>query len=266
MANQRDEAEKLNASPTFLTFHRLSRGFTWGATNFSPQRFRGLLETLLEAGYRLHSTNEKPTRWSTGDPAIAISFDDAYEELHQELPPLMEQFRLSPTIFVPTAFVGRSNRWDYASIFSRTNHLSETQITDLRKAGVEFGTHGHTHRDLTRLDSSALSIELRHSRDQLKQILGESVDCLSYPFGRLGPKVVAAAEEAGYRRAYTMRFPEPDDPAMATGRIAVYAFDSPLSVLRKLRTGRLRGLEALKGRIVNRLSGGTTLLNRMLGR
>ncbi|MBD3258008.1 polysaccharide deacetylase family protein [candidate division GN15 bacterium] len=132
-------------------------------------------------------------------------------------------------------------------------------------AGADFGTHSHSHVALTGLDDTRLRQELHTSRALLEDTVGKTVDSLSYPFGRVDQRVIDAAAEAGYTRAYTMRFGHPDDPPLALGRAAVYGFDTPLSVVCKLRPGPMQAVERAKNWTANKLSGGTVLLNRLRG-
>jgi peptidoglycan/xylan/chitin deacetylase (PgdA/CDA1 family) len=208
----------------------------------------GLLEWLWKSAY-----------W----PSVSISFDDGYAELEEILPSLTERYAIRPLVFVPTAFMGRSNNWDYTRYIRPVNHLGRQAISDLSKLGVEFGSHGHSHTDLTTLSELNLKLEMRRSKDILEGILGQPVRSISYPFGRCSQAVIDAASEHGFERGYTMGFPSQDDQPLSTGRIAVYGYDTRYSVSKKLGLGVFRDLERLKGGITNHLSLGTVLLNRM---
>ncbi len=247
------ETRKLTAqsSPITLVFHRISPGLTFSSTNYSPRRFAGLLEWLWQSSY-----------W----PSISLTFDDGYAELEEILPTLVERFSVRPKVFIPTAYIGQSNSWDYTHFIRRTNHLSRSAITSLSKIGVEFGSHGHSHTDLTGLRISDLKLELRRSKDILEGILNREVTAVSYPFGRCNQAVLEIASQYGYTQGFTMRFPSDDDPSLSHGRIGIYAYDTRLSVARKLGSGFGHDLERIKAGITNRLSGGTVLLNRMRGR
>jgi peptidoglycan/xylan/chitin deacetylase (PgdA/CDA1 family) len=128
---------------------------------------------------------------------------------------------------------------------------------------VEFGSHGHSHTDLTALPARKLEVELRQSRDILADITGKQVRSIGYPFGRVDSRVLEMAEQFGLVHGFTSRFPEPSDDLSSTGRISIYGYDTLLSISLKLSNSRAQALERLKGRITNRLSGGTVLLNRM---
>ncbi len=106
---------------------------------------------------------------------------------------------------------------------------------------------------------------MRRSKDILEGILGVPVDSISYPFGRCNPWVLEAAQESGYRNGFTMSFPNGEDGPLARGRMAVYAYDTLLSIEHKLGGGPANHLERLKAGITNRLALGTVFLNRLRG-
>lgn len=177
----------------------------------------------------------------------------------------MEKYHFTPLVFLPTAWIGEQNRWDYSSRIRPERHLNRVEIKWLSGIGVEFGSHGHRHVDLTRCDTWHLADELNTSRRILEDITGRDITAISYPFGRHSAVVAAAAAQAGYTIGYTMRFPEATDQPMCRGRVPVYGYDTPRSVLRKLRSGPMQRVERWKATVTNQLSTGTIWLNRMRG-
>ncbi len=247
-----------------LCLHKLTDRFTYGSTNYSPRRFSRLIDFLSDAGYKFVSLKEVI---SSNDPKqLAITFDDGYAHLMQTLPPLIEKQNLKPTIFIPTAIIGKQNRWDYSSIITRESHLDKLQIAELASIGVEFGAHGHRHIDLTRIYTESLQDELRQSKGILEDITNHAVNSLSYPFGRFNSVVVKAAQNTGYNRAFTMRFPGESDSALAIGRLPVYFFDNFTFIRQKLNGRTTRSVHQKLNRLVNVLSHGTTVLNQLTGR
>ncbi len=232
----------------YLLFHKSVSRFSFSATNFAPQRLHQLL-TWLQSDGLLSS--------------VGLTFDDGYEHYVNVLPALMEEFSIRPLVFVPTGLIGKPASWDYSYPLCRMNHLERRSIRKLAVLGVEFGSHGHTHTDLTALGQRRLEIELRQSRDMLSDLTGKRVDTISYPFGRWNNRVAEMAGEFGYERGFTSRFPTIRDGYLTVGRISVYGFDTRLSIEAKLSPGRCHELERHKAAVVNRLSGGTRILNRI---
>lgn len=243
-----------------LAFHKIQNQFSFGPNNLSPRRFRKLLEYLKGKGYQFVPLKEIIE--SPAENKIAFTFDDGYAHLLKQLPPLMEEFVFKPTVFIPTHYIGRRNRWDYNYFLQRCYHLNEQQIKELSKNGVEFGSHGHTHTSLLKLSENQIETELAESKRILEDITGYPIDIISYPFGRFDTAIIAHVKEAGYRYGLTMNFPDQNDSGLNLGRYAVYGYDTRRTILSKIKRGKLFLVEKAKARLTNRLSGGTILLNR----
>lgn len=253
-----------SACRNVLVFHKLTDSVSFGSTNYSPKRMCKLLSSLTDNGYQFVSISELMS--NNDNRNIAITFDDGYAHLAAALPPLIDRFKIRPTIFVPTSYVGKNNSWDYSSFFKSEPHLSRQQIEYLSEIGVDFGSHGHRHLRLSSLNNIELETELKQSKEQLEEIIKKPVDTMSFPFGKTNAEVLAAATKAGYRFSFTMAFPDMSDRNTALGRIPVYFFDNPDSVMQKLgRTGLYPFHKALC-RSATAMSVGTVLLNKFLGR
>jgi peptidoglycan/xylan/chitin deacetylase (PgdA/CDA1 family) len=62
-------------------------------------------------------------------------------------------------------------------------------IRELADAGVAFGSHGATHRDLTRLSRLELEAELAASKQAIEDRLAEPATLFAMPYGSTGPAV-----------------------------------------------------------------------------
>lgn len=80
------------------------------------------------------------------------------------------------------------------------------EIRELRRAGMDIGSHTRTHRVLHTLSREQLADELRGSREDLESALGERVDAVSYPVGipiASAPAIRSAIDAAGYKMGFT---------------------------------------------------------------
>ena len=258
------QSERSYSRGLILTFHKTQPSFSFGASNYSPTRLERLLRLLQHRGFSFVSVKDAITNGKPTD--LAVTFDDGYAHLAGVLPKLMDTYGIKPTIFMPTAYIGQNNGWDYSSVFQNAPHLDEATIRDLAKTGVEFGTHGHQHIDLSRCSSADLAEELRQSKSLLESILGTPVSSISYPFGRVNEAIVEQARAAGYMFGFTMKFPTAADRSLAIGRLPIYGYDTPFSVRQKVERGVCYKVERIKSGITSRLSGGTSLWHRLSGR
>jgi len=85
--------------------------------------------------------------------------------------------------------------------------LNWEQILLMSSAGMEIGSHTHSHPILAKLaDTAAIDYELKHSRALIERHTGRPCIALAYPEGldyAIDKRVVAAAERAGYVFALT---------------------------------------------------------------
>ena len=83
--------------------------------------------------------------------------------------------------------------------------LNWDQITQMKRAGIEFGSHGVSHAILTRMRPDEVMDELVNSKDSIKSRLGIDVSLFSYPNGNYDPEIRNMARGAGYKCSVTTR-------------------------------------------------------------
>jgi peptidoglycan/xylan/chitin deacetylase (PgdA/CDA1 family) len=120
---------------------------------------------------------------------VVVTFDDAWADNHTNaLGPMVER-QMPATLFVPSRLLGTPGR------------LTRTQLLEMAAAGVRIGAHSRTHADLTTCTDAELEGEVRGSREDLEDLLGEPVTRFAYPGGRHDARVRAAVAAAGFRSA-----------------------------------------------------------------
>jgi peptidoglycan/xylan/chitin deacetylase (PgdA/CDA1 family) len=243
-----------------LTYHKIGNQMELGITTVRQGVFGAHLDVIRRAGIVTTSASVA-ARSPQKRGSAAITFDDAYESVVTAALPEMEARGITGTVFVVAGFVGDCSRWDVRLSHRRFRHLSWGQLRDLADRGFEIGSHAMSHRDLTRLDTAGLRLELAVSRRMLEDGTGHRVTSISYPFGRFSPRVVEEALDAGYTTGFTS-YPRVTADPMAAGRMSIYSIDTLGSVKRKL--GLMPGyrFECFKNRLIAGLSLGTTLVKR----
>jgi peptidoglycan/xylan/chitin deacetylase (PgdA/CDA1 family) len=84
--------------------------------------------------------------------------------------------------------------------------LNWDQVREMHKAGIEFGSHTVTHTILAQIPTSEMIKELRASKEELSEQLGEPVSTFAYPNGKAtdyNNEAKAAIRESGYSCAVT---------------------------------------------------------------
>ena len=168
-----------------------------------PSRFHRLMGWMRLTGRRTASLEE----WLSSSGAegrVLLTFDDAYDDLYEELLPLVIEHGLRAVLYLVANHIGGSNVWDQRSGLRARNLLTLSQIREMQKYGVEFGSHTLTHPFLPEVTDSQLRSEVRDSKARLEDLLGCEISSFAYPHGGVDRRVRSAVAEAGYRVAFTI--------------------------------------------------------------
>jgi len=214
-----------------LCFHAVDETWPNPSLSVPPPRFERFLDALLQAGYR-GATFGDVTHNGGRDRLVAITFDDAYTSVQRVAAPLLDELGWPGTVFVPTAPLvdGTPLYWVGSDIQAlhpvATAQLGWDQLSELAGRGWEVGSHSRTHRLLSRLDDGELAHELAGSREEIAAAVGEC-NSVSYPWGEVDARVVAAAQRTGYTAGSGLagRFVWGDD--LRVPRVAVAGNDGP---------------------------------------
>jgi len=248
-----------------LTFHNCNPSIISGANNYFPKRLANLLSYIKNAKFSFVPLSDY-LAMPRKNRQVALTFDDGYESFYLHAYPILSELGIPATVFIPAGFIGKTDLWDYTGKIFPKKHLSISQVERLSLSdGITFGSHGLTHSSLTGMSDRLLKIELSKSKDIIENISGKKIHYLSYPFGRYNRMVEVAAMEAGYKKGLSLTFRKKDGRSFSMPRIAIYAFDTPFSVISKLNRGLFYRIEMAKGAIMNAFAGGTVALNRIRG-
>jgi peptidoglycan/xylan/chitin deacetylase (PgdA/CDA1 family) len=172
----------------------------------SPAAFRGQLDVLLGAGFRIVTVAELARAAGGQEPPpglVALSFDDGMDDNYSDLLPILREYGVPATVYVATGLVGQPNPW-MAEGSSRM--MTEDELRELHAAGVELGAHTVTHPNLEEMSYDACLDEMVRSRDWVAELTGERVSTFAYPFCKYGPDAARAAHDAGFDAAVTCQW------------------------------------------------------------
>ena len=117
--------------------------------------------------------------------------------------PVLIRFRYPAVMFVPTGFIGGSNRFD-ASAEPEEAICDWDALRELDRNGVSIQSHGVSHRPFSELVPFEQEVELRESKRVLEDGLNRPVTLFAYPYGDTGGDSCRGSEQlrdAGYRAA-----------------------------------------------------------------
>lgn len=115
-------------------------------------------------------------------PLVTITFDDGYVNASTEALPLLNKYGFDSTDFIIT------------DLLNTPGYLTNTQVLDLSKSGIEIASHTITHNNLTLETPTQLKSELVLSQAKLESIIGTPVTDLAYPYGLYDNSVISATK------------------------------------------------------------------------
>lgn len=238
--------ERLHSGGRVFVLHSARPSFS-EISSTSSNQLRRFLDQVSASGLRFGSLDEA----LADDSCVALTFDDGYDDL-LDVWPLLRERGVPITIFLPTRYIGLANDWDNFISAGKRRHLSAEQVRKLVDEGAVFGSHSHSHFDLTALSSQEALDDLITSKRLLEDLTLHGVDYLAYPFGKTDAHVAALAAQAGYRNAFCS---EPGGRgAYQRGRIPLGRLDNSLTFGSKLNPDLLSGAEVLKSYIIGAFS------------
>jgi len=127
--------------------------------------------------------------------AVALTFDDAFENFASRAWPLLSDLGLPATMFVPSGHTGRTNGWENGGRLPELPILRWEALARLAEAGLVLGSHSMTHPDLRRLDDPALRREVAEAADWIRRETGCEPCAFAYPYGAADDRVASVVSE-----------------------------------------------------------------------
>ena len=139
------------------------------------------------------------------DYSVVLTFDDGYRNFLTSALPRLSARKLPVAVFLITDRVRAENQtngneWSEAD---DETFLSWNEIKELKRHGVEFGSHTCSHRKLSQLLQPEVEQELRASHKTIGEHLSQSAMPLAFPYGAYSESVIAMTRELPYTCALT---------------------------------------------------------------
>ncbi|MBK6420814.1 MAG: polysaccharide deacetylase family protein [Gemmatimonadetes bacterium] len=184
-----------------LTYHSLDG--SGSPISVAPEAFGRHVAWLVSGRVRVVDLAELQALPPEAD-AVALTFDDAFQNFVAVAAPLLRAHRLPATVYVVPGHVGGTNAWGGVS----DPRVPTLPLADwdalgrLVEAGVRLGAHTRSHPHLTRVPPAQLADELVGAQEAIRQATGQRPDCIAYPYGDVDATVAARAA-ATYRLGVT---------------------------------------------------------------
>lgn len=160
-----------------LMYHKVSKNKRDSLT-ITVGDFENQLAHLLLKGYQIISVDDLIKDKIPNKPVL-ITFDDAYLNNLELAYPVLKKYKFKATIFVPSAYIGKTSSWDVAA----EPLLSVEQLQALDKEIFSLGLHSHQHKSYQNLSSDEIRDDLEQNINFFKQHNIDFIPAFAYPFG-----------------------------------------------------------------------------------
>jgi peptidoglycan/xylan/chitin deacetylase (PgdA/CDA1 family) len=205
-----------------LTYHSVDA--SGSAISIAEAEFRAHVQWLASGAVPVVSL-EQLTGPGAPDDALAITFDDAFQNFADVAWPMLRAHGLPVTLFVVSGQAGGSNAWGgrEAPGIPTLPLMDWDALGRAAEEGVTLGSHSRTHNDLRRQDAAGLAGELSGSAETIAERTDRRPTTFAYPYGAVDARVAAAAG-ASYRVACTtaLRPVEARDTPLQLPRLDTY--------------------------------------------
>ena len=196
---------------------------------------------------------------AAGVTSVAVTFDDALQNLIENALPELMSRKIPATVFAISGAMGKK----FGAPEYPEPVMSPEELQSLPADLIIVGSHTATHPFLPSISKEAARWEFEQSRAQLCELLQKEISLFSFPFGGFTEELIDLARDAGYHRVFTtlptLAFANPHE--FAVGRVRVDPTDWPLEYRLKL-AGAYRWLPwafAIKKRLLT-----NSILKRLL--
>lgn len=181
---------------TVLLYHSVSD--THDFFSVLPEEFRAQM-TYIRQHYAVVGASEVAA-YLQGTPlkkdSVMITFDDGYCDIADTAGPILKELGIPSTVFVLAGDVDRTELGNSSPL------LDVADMTRLGEYGITVGSHGCSHKKLTRLSEQEARKEIEESRARIGAYMATPTT-FAYPKGAYNPHVATCVHSAGYTLAFT---------------------------------------------------------------
>jgi peptidoglycan/xylan/chitin deacetylase (PgdA/CDA1 family) len=209
-------------------------------TATTPEVFAVQMENLHRAGFSVVGLAEAIRLCAEPEAkksSVVITFDDGFRNFYTSAFPVLNRYGFSATMFLPTAHIG-----DTTLSFKGKECLSWSEVRELQKHGISFGSHTVTHPQLHDCAAQCIKQEIVSSKQTIEQKLGCAIQSFSYPYAfpetdnDFKARLREELRQAGYENGVctTVGRPSPASDPFFLKRLPVNSDDDPQLFLAKL--------------------------------
>lgn len=231
-----------------LTYHSIDE--SGSPISVSREAFRAHVRWLASGVVRVLPIAELVDGTDERD-AVAITFDDGFQNFADEAAPLLRDAALPSTVFVVPEHVGGENDWGgrHAPGIPALPLMRWATLGAMASQGVTLGAHTRRHRDLTQVRGASLEDEVAGCVERMAAELGTRPSAFAYPYGAVDDTSATVVRDVFTHACTTeMRALRSGDDRALLPRLDMFYFRAP---------GQLEswGSAAFRGRLWLRAQG-----------
>jgi peptidoglycan/xylan/chitin deacetylase (PgdA/CDA1 family) len=208
-----------------LTYHSLDD--SGSVISVHPRAFAEHMRILYESDVKvipLSNVLKVINNGQSTEHMVAITFDDGFRNFNKLGLPVLQRYNFPATLFLVTGYCGKNNGWPSQrnSIVSQPL-LSWTEVREMSKDGVSFGSHTMSHPDLRRLPAREVEEEIVASKKAIEDATSQPVEMFAYPYGYSNETVrIFTRTHFSLACSTTLGFVGPESDPFGLERIDMY--------------------------------------------
>jgi peptidoglycan/xylan/chitin deacetylase (PgdA/CDA1 family) len=170
-----------------LLYHHIMDKSPEDRYDVSLEKFNAQMQALQSWGYTSITVSTLADAIRNGgtlpEKPLLITFDDGDIDVYENAFPIMKQYGFVGTFYIVANRVGADQ------------FVSADQIKEMHDYGWEIGSHGYSHRDMSK-DHDVIYGEGYEAKVSLQDKLGFTINTFAFPYG--GWDATVASFTAGY--------------------------------------------------------------------
>ena len=173
--------------------------------------FKKQMEWLKENTYvtdidSILDSNKKDLTSKKNKIQVAITFDDGYKSLVENVSPIVNELNMKPCVFLNTFFINHQSSIESDPIkghYPNEEFMIWEDVKKLSNEGWSIGSHGCNHYDLTMVNKDIINYELQESKKIIEYNLGNKCKYFSYTFGKYNKTLISMVKNNEYEYGFT---------------------------------------------------------------
>lgn len=165
-------------------YHKVALNESAGLT-IAAEKLKVQFEYLQDQGYQTYHFSELATiQQLRHKKNVVITFDDGYVSQLELAYPLLQQYQLKATFFIPLKFVGKTDQWNV----EQHPLMTWEQLSQLDPNVVELAFHSFAHQRYDTMGFSEIEADTDAALIEADKLRLPFTSCVAYPFGKFPKK------------------------------------------------------------------------------